>query len=291
MAGDTSFVHSADFDQFQVETPEQVDLRFPVAGLGSRFLAALLDVILIFLTYLLLLWVADVTRAARAGVNALDRQTSTAQNWWAAAFVLLNFLLVWGYFSLTETFWNGQTIGKRVLKIRAIKNNGRAMTGFEAMARNLLRAVDWLPGIYLVGVITMMCTKGQKRLGDLVAGTIVVHERTDEQPLLVQSQSRTITAAVFADAESARKRAPDPRMAAANGLPADAVARLGPADLNLMETFFGRALDLTVERRALLAERVAATICIKMGIPRPDGMNAERLIETVAYRMRGQGRF
>jgi len=280
-----------DFDQLRVQTPEQVELSFPIAGLGSRFLGALLDVFLITAAYVVLILVLAVTGAGDAGTKAIDHQSSTAQNWWLAALTLVNFLLIWGYFSLTEAFWNGQTVGKRVMKIRAIKNNGRALTGFEAMARNLLRVVDFFPGLYLVGVITMMCTKGQKRLGDLVAGTIVIHERSDEQPMLVQSQSRTFTAAVFADAEVNRKREPDPRLAAGNAIPADALARLGPQDLNLMETFFGRALDLTVERRAELAERVAATICARMGIARPDGLDAERLLETVAYRMRGQGRF
>jgi hypothetical protein len=74
-------------------------------------------------------------------------------------------------------------------------------------------------------------------------------------------------------------------------LAADAIARLKNEDLHLIDTFFSRALDLSVEKRAELAARVSATIAAKMGVERPAGMEPERLLETVAYRMRGQGRF
>ena len=98
--------------------------------------------------------------------------------------IFAGFLLVWGYFSLFEAFWRGQTPGKRAMKLRVIKDAGRQITLFESLARNLLRIVDYFPGLYLTGVITMLCNKRSKRLGDLAAGTLVVHERGDEQPLL-----------------------------------------------------------------------------------------------------------
>ena len=101
--------------------------------------------------------------------------------------IFFNFCIVWGYFALFEAYWHGQTPGKRAMKVRVIKDSGRQITLFEALARNLMRVIDYLPSLYLVGVITMLCNKRNQRLGDLVAGTIVVHERLDEPSLLYQT--------------------------------------------------------------------------------------------------------
>jgi uncharacterized RDD family membrane protein YckC len=293
MAHSVAFDQSHSFDELSVGTPEQVDLRFPVAGLGSRFLAILTDHLIQIATVLLLSLLAYVTGAGKHGIEAIDRSSSLAQNWWVAGITLFFFLLFWGYFSLFEAFWNGQTPGKRLLKIRVIKDSGRSITLFEALARNLLRVADYFPSLYLAGVITMLCNRSQKRLGDLVAGTIVVHERTEEQPLLTHT-SRTFTANIYPEAPAADRFAPrlrDTATAGDGGVPADAIARLGPDDLHLIETFFSRALDLTVEKRAELAARMATTVCGRMGAPRPEGMDSERLLELVAFRMRGQRRF
>ena len=288
-AGAVSFDQRNQLDTLAVATPEQVDLRFPVSGIGSRFLAHLLDVVLITAAYLLFFLLMYVTNAGKAGVEAIDHQSTRAQNWWTAGVIIVNFLFTWGYFVLFEAFWHGQTPGKRVMKIRVIKDSGRAMTLFESMARNLLRVIDTLPGFYLVGVITMLCNRSSKRVGDLAAGTLVVHERLEEQPLLTHN-SRTFTASLYPE-EQMRVPTNAARAAQDQTLPADAVARLKNDDLHLVETFFSRALDLTVERRAELAARVSATVCSRMGFVRPETMGPEQLLETVSYRMRAQGRF
>jgi uncharacterized RDD family membrane protein YckC len=239
--------------------------------------------------------IAIAASGASASTGPSTPETSTAVKWFIAGVILVNFMLIWGYFSLFEGLWHGQTPGKRWMKLRVIKDSGRAITLFEAMARNLLRVVDAFPSMYLVGVIAMLCNKSQKRLGDMVAGTIVVHERTDEQPLMSQHQSRTFTANLYEEAAVVGRLKPMGVVADAPvveaPLAADAIARLKNEDLHLIDTFFSRALDLSVEKRAELAARVAATISTKMGVGRPAGMEAERLLETVAYRMRGQGRF
>jgi uncharacterized RDD family membrane protein YckC len=295
MASDNSFVHSVQFDQLNVETPEMVDLRFPVAGLGSRFLAQLADVLLIVGFYILIGIVIAIAASGASSTGPSTPGMTTADKWFLAGIIFINFAMIWGYFSLFEGLWHGQTPGKRWMKLRVIKDSGRAMTLFEAMARNLLRVVDLFPAFYLVGVIAMLCNRSQKRLGDLVAGTIVVHERTDDQPLMTHHQSRTFTANVFADTPVVGRLKPMGSAAEAPvapaPLPADAIARLKNDDLHLIDTFFSRALDLSVERRAQLAAQVAATICRKMGIKLTAGMEPEQLLETVAFRMRGQGRF
>jgi uncharacterized RDD family membrane protein YckC len=268
-------------DQLNIETPEQVELRFPIAGLGSRFVAILADTALQLGAVILLIFLLYLFGKAESA-HQTAHLSSSGEKWAIAVVVLFFFLLFWGYFSLFEGLWHGQTPGKRAMKIRVIKDSGRQITLFEAMARNLLRVVD-MQFSYLVGVVSMLCTKEQKRLGDLVAGTIVVHERSEEQPLL--THNRTITQASYQEPVPRAARRPE-----SEPLAADAVARLERADLHVIETFFGRALDLTVQTREEMAARIAARMAGKMGIEVPDASRPERFLEAVAFEMRAQGR-
>jgi uncharacterized RDD family membrane protein YckC len=270
-------------DQLNIETPEQVDLRFPIAGIGSRFLALLADSIIQGVTLFVIFFGFVLILSAVPKMAGSTRPTDTGTKWFIAAVVLFYFLLYWGYFSLFEAFWNGQTPGKRLLKIRVIKDSGRQITLFEALARNLLRVVDALPSFYLIGVISMLCNREQKRLGDFVAGTIVVHERSDEQPLMSHN-SRTFTSALY----------PQPLETAREPvgvlLPADGIARLDAGDLNVIDTFFSRALDLDLDKRAEIAGRIADRMSAKMRVPLPVDVTPERVLESIAHAMRAQAR-
>jgi uncharacterized RDD family membrane protein YckC len=260
-------------DQLSIETPEGVDLRYSVAGIGSRCLAQLIDQAIICVFYIVMVIVFSVVLAA-----GLSQKLDTMSNWFVAIFLFINFLLIWGYFVLFEAYWHGQTPGKRALGLRVIKDGGRQITLFEAMARNLLRVVDYLPGLYLTGVITMLCNKRNKRLGDLAAGTIVVHERVEDQGLLTMAtsgwrpQANPVTgpgAAMFA---------------------ADAVGRLTGKDLVVIEAFFARALDLSLGTRLTMAEQILGQMTAKMGVEAPAGVHPERALEAIAMGMRGSGR-
>ena len=257
-----------------------MELEFSIAGIGSRFVAVLLDHLLIGVAFLLL------TILSAFIFDSLERHLGLLGKWTLAVFIALNFLLYWGYFTLFEAFWRGQTPGKHVMKLRVIKDSGRQITLFEAMSRNLLRIVDYLPAFYLAGVITMLCTKRNQRLGDLGAGTLVVHERSDEQPLLIERGTSImparLTPAAFDPFASAAAQS-------AGSLPADAVARLHADDLLLIESFFARALDLSLATRAEIAGRIAAQMAAKMGIAVPEG-NPERFLEAIAYAMRSSAR-
>jgi uncharacterized RDD family membrane protein YckC len=279
-------------DQLNIETPEQVDLHFPVAGVGSRFIAVLLDIVFQIVIYVVLALLLYVTDAYRSVDRVMERQSDTAAKWVVAGFILLNFVLFWGYFALFEAYWHGQTPGKRIMKLRVLKDSGRSITLFEAMARNLVRAVDYFPGFYLVGLIAMLCNKRNKRLGDFVAGTIVVHERMDEQPLMSHI-SRTFTASIYPEQAVATRfmpKAQEEWAAGEAGVPADAVARLSADDLHVIETVFSRALDLSIAKREELGAKVAERMSAKMGFPRPEGMRAEQMLELIAHKMRSQGR-
>ena len=165
-------------DHLTIETPEQIPLEFLLAGIGSRFLALALDTAIQVLAGALLLIAATVI----AGTALMD--SPQGATWAMAALALAWFLVQFAYFAFFEALWNGQTPGKRYLHLRVINDSGRPITAYEAISRNLLRIVDSLPGIYAVAIVSALLSAKSKRLGDYIAGTVVVHER----PLARQSE-------------------------------------------------------------------------------------------------------
>jgi uncharacterized RDD family membrane protein YckC len=277
-------------DQLNIDTPEQVELAFRIAGIGSRFVAILVDSLIIFCAYMLVIvGLIMISAAGVAAGGAAGEKLDTAGKWVQAIIIFLNFLLIWGYFALFEALWRGQTPGKRLMKLRVIKDSGRQITFFESLARNLLRFVDYLPGMYLAGVITMLCNKQNKRLGDLAAGTLVVHEHVDEQPVMYSTRTTILAPEGFSSQGVHQERlAPWAKPLEAR-FPADAIARLGPSDLVVIDTFFARLLDLSLETRASMAYRIAGQMTAKMGVALPEG-NPERVLESIAWQMRSGGR-
>ena len=250
----------------------------PLAGIGSRFIALLVDMLIwaggLFVLFLFF-WIVEP--AVRA-FSQLSYQ-------WAVALVMLTlFVLNWGYFTLFEAFWNGHTPGKKVAKIRVIQRSGRPIGLFESMARNLVRYVDQLPGFYAVGVIAMFVTRQHQRLGDLAAGTLVVRDREQESAPWGDSPTRTFTAQIFpTPAES-----PEPH--ASVSLPAAGIAKLSGADLEVLEGFFARRLDMSLATRQALAERIAAAVRAKTGVEPPPGVSTETFLEAVARDLRDLAR-
>lgn len=246
----------------------------PLAGIGSRFIALLVDY---------LIWGAGFTVLALLSflilpsILSYSRVTAT---WAWAIFLLVFFVLNWGYFTLFEAFWDGRTPGKRVARIRVIQRSGRAIGLFESMARNLVRYIDQLPSFYAVGVITMFVTSQNQRLGDLAAGTLVVRDPEQAAPAWGGAGSRTFTAPVFASGAAPREADAGPT------LPATGVARLSPADLGVLESFFARRLDMSMELRQRLGERIAAAIQAKSGLERPDDVSVEAFLEAAARQLR-----
>jgi uncharacterized RDD family membrane protein YckC len=273
-------------DQLNIATPEQVELSFPIAGVGSRFVAILLDSLIQFGTILLLVLLFALIATifpGSAGHKSGNSEMSISDKWVIAILILIGFTLYTGYYILFEAFWHGQTPGKRVMKLRVIKDSGRQITFFESLARNTIRIVDSLPSMYLVGVLSMLCTRANKRLGDLAAGTVVVHERSDDQPMLHVSQTTLLTP----QALDLKPWASTPAASAA--IPADAIRRLTAQDLIVIEAFFARALDLTLEVRASIADRIASQMAARMGVAVPAG-NPERFLESLAFAMRSSAR-
>lgn len=272
-------------DQLSIDTPELVSIYMPLAGIGSRFIA-------IFIDYLL--WAAVgivLTVIAAIVLPGLSVFGHISFNWAAGIYILILFLIQWGYFTLFEAFNNGRTPGKHVAKIRVIHRSGRAISFVESLARNLVRVVDYLPGLYAVGLLSIFLTRQNQRLGDLVAGTLVVRDRPIETPHWGELGSRelgsrTITAPAFeASSASQLRTAPHLRVV----LPAPQVARLSAADLAVLEGFFARRLDMALETRAALAERIATAIRAKSGLVLPDDTAVETFLEAVAHQLRELG--
>lgn len=265
-------------DQLSIDTPELVSIDLPLAGIGSRFIALLIDY-LIWLAGLFLLglfmWLFQ---------PALQTFSKLSYQWTVALLTLAVFLLNWGYFTLFEAFWNGRTPGKRIAKIRVIQRSGRAIGLFESMARNLVRYVDQIPFFYAVGVIAMFTTRRHQRLGDLAAGTLVVRETEQESPLWADSSSRTFTAQIFAAG------VPQAEPHTLVTLPAGGIARLSGADLEVLEGFFFRRLDMALPLRHALAERIAAAVQAKSGLARPFDVSVETFLEAVARDLRDLSR-
>ncbi len=247
-------------ERLTIETPEQVGLELPVAGPGSRFLAVAVDTLLQFALY------AGVAIAIAIGARFSVSLPVSLRQAPPAVAILIVFCIYWGYFALFEILWSGRTPGKRVAGIRVIKESGRPITVFEALARNILRAVDFLPAMYGVGIVVMLLNRHSRRLGDFVAGTVVVYEA---MPRAVASWGDVPT----------------------DTLPAAPMTRISAAELRVIETYLQRRLELDEFVRDTMAEQIAARVTETTGVRPESGQSADDFLKAVARRVRDVARF
>lgn len=231
-----------------IQTPENVAFGYQVAGIGSRFLATLLDTLIVILLQVAIL-VALLLILRAFNITPLEGGLAS---WIYAVFGLVAFLFYWGYYIFFELLWNGQTPGKRWMGLRVIRADGTPITLSESLIRNLARLVDMLPAAYGVGIITMFVDKQSRRLGDLAAGTLVVHDRA---PISIQSLS--LKRSLNLGMQGLTKVSLD-------GFP---VERLTDDDLSLIEDFLLRRDQLT--HRDSLAVQILNTLHQHLGLPLP----------------------
>jgi uncharacterized RDD family membrane protein YckC len=249
-------------DELKIDTPEQIALELPLAGIGSRFLALGIDTLLQSILYTVGAFVFAFAIPLASGLF-----TAKSWSWGPALGVLFLFCIYWGYFAFFEIIWKGQTPGKRYAGIRVIKETGGPIDAFEAIGRNLLRAVDGLPGIYGVGLVCMMLNKQNRRLGDLVAGTVVVHEKlTDEVRPGWNATESTASA--------------NPQ-----------ISHVSAEELVLIETYLHRRWDLDPMVRFSTANQIAERIKAKTGLQLQPGETIDDFLETVARQIRDGTRF
>lgn len=170
-------------DLLSIETPESVAFAYELAGLGSRGLALILDSLLIAL-----LVVGEgvlLGGVAWAIISASANLFGRVGPWLLGIWVVAAFATYWGYFIASEALRNGRTWGKRVMRIRVVRDDGSRLAAADSVTRNLVRIVDILPGSYAVGMVSILLTHANKRLGDMAAGTVVVRD-TGEDDLVFE---------------------------------------------------------------------------------------------------------
>lgn len=244
-------------EKLTIETPEQISLEFPLAGVGSRGYALCMDTLIQVIAALVVGLIVAFT------ARDLDRSWASARNWEIAIAVFLLFCLYWGYFAIFEILWNGQTPGKRQAKIRVISASGRPITVFEGIGRNFMRAIDSL-GFYLVGAVTCAIDKQNRRLGDMVAGTVVVHEVEEQGVFYWYGQEKS------ASAPSVTRE----------------VAALTDQEFQLVEIFLTRRLDIPNLQRLSSAQVIADRMGERLHIPKEQRPSDEAFLEEISRRYR-----
>jgi uncharacterized RDD family membrane protein YckC len=251
-------------EKLTIETPEQTALDFAVAGIGSRFLALALDTLIQTLVGVI------VGIAGAFAIGAMAIAMPKASMWGGAILILFFFLLYFGYFAIFEIIWNGQTPGKRKAGIRVIKDSGRPLTPAESIGRNLMRIVDVLPGFYAVGIASALLTKENKRLGDLLAGSLVVRESS------------------FSELKPAWQSSQTPAGPAVAHLGSD---HLTPEEFTLIDSFLNRRLDLQPDVRYRMADEIFRRLKPKLTLPADNTLSTESILEALAYERRATGRY
>lgn len=160
--------------RLEVETPEAVAFAYPLAGLGSRGLAALLDIVLLGAIMIAELTVSLLAIALVGRISG--RALTLFGTWGIALMIVALFVTYWGYYIFGEVFRNGRTWGKRVMRIRVVREDGSRLGVLESVIRNFLRIIDLLPGTYGFGVASVLVSQRAQRLGDMAAGTVVIEE-------------------------------------------------------------------------------------------------------------------
>ena len=268
-----------------IETPERVPLEFALASIGNRFLAVAIDHFIQYLSIFLIAWMAISlgNLGGPSGIGDPEHFFSEMPKWTLAVMIVGIFVIFASYFILFEWLWNGQTPGKRLLKLRVIREDGRPLTLWEAIARNLLRIADAIPGfvfpVYSVGLITIFLSNRDQRLGDVFAGTVVIRERTDEAPSFADTFSNPVSDTAFS-------RVQKPVNTDAN------ISSLNEREVEVVESFLRRRWDLTERQRLWMAWRIALPLMYKLK-PNYDVENFtyEGFLEEILHRFHARQKF
>jgi uncharacterized RDD family membrane protein YckC len=235
-------------DRISIPTPEGVEMELVLAGLGSRLVAALLDAMIVA-SVVFALWVVGLVAAAPTDSGGVV----------AAVLIVLTFVVLFGYDVTFETLASGRTPGKRAAGLRVVRQGGEPPGFMAAAVRNLLRLVDLLPVFYAIGVVSILFTPRNQRLGDLAAGTLVIRERRPARPANL----------------------PPPEATLADRFAAWDVSAITPYELVTVRRFLERRFELQPQARAEVARDLAERLRPKV-IGAPEGTHPEEFLEGLA---------
>ena len=234
-------------DRLTIATPEGVELSLTLAGVASRFVAALVD---LAIEVAILIALAVVL-----GLVGNDVSTGVAIGAWA----LVSFLLVIGYDVLFEVLNSGRTPGKWLNGLRVVRVEGHPVGFLTSAIRNVIRVIDFLPTAYLLGATVILATPKNQRIGDVVAGTLVVRER-----------------------RASVRALPGPAAGSGTGPAATwETSRVTGEELAAVRRFLERRSTIDLEARRQLANTLAARLRPKVsGVPAD--VPAESFLEALA---------
>lgn len=241
----------------EVRSAEQVALHFPIAGPGTRILAYAADAVVLAILQITLLVVLFLTTSLAQTFSEIvqplidqarggrpDETAMTAGMLIIALLIITQLVVEWGYFVVSERLTGGRSIGKRMVGLRVIGQDGLPITLRASLVRNLLRAVDVLPGSYVVGLVAIVVSPKGQRLGDLAAGTIVVRLDTGA-PLEMPIEETAVSDAFrFSRAQ---------------------VAALGPLERQLLRQTLRRVEGMNDDLSTAALERTVDALCGRMG--------------------------
>lgn len=235
-------------DDYKIKTPEQVDIAYTVAGLGTRFLALAIDTLIQSAVLIVLI----VSLQMISDWDLAYDFAPDFSEWYIAVMIIVVSLLIYGYPLLFELILKGRTPGKAALKLRVVRVDGRAADVAGIILRNLIRLIDFLPAFYTVGVISMFINKDSRRLGDLVAGTVVI----------VDKRKATLTTIM---AEQSQKQN----------------ISLSDREYAMVRDFLARKKRLTPEARGRLAAEIAGPLFERLETPEYQRNDPEGFLENL----------
>jgi uncharacterized RDD family membrane protein YckC len=234
-------------DVYAITTPENVRFEFELAGVASRATAWVIDLVVMGAALTASLVVVAALGVVFGGLAA-------------AVYFVIAFVVQWGYGALTEWAWAGQTVGKRVVGIRVLQAAGTRITLIQAVVRNLVRVVDFLPAMYFSGGACALLDKSGRRLGDLAADTVVVRQRRSPRP-----------SAVVAPTERYNSFIHDPAVIHAS-------KRVTAPERDAMIGLSLRRDNLPIAVRYALFSKLARHLETRLGLQRPAYFSEERFV-------------
>lgn len=249
-------------ESMAIVSPESVSIEYELAGAGSRFIACFWDTLIQFV--LMVASVILLGSVSHWDLNFVSPGNINPFRSVAGALLVLYVSLVFsGYYIFFETVWNGQTPGKRLVGLRVRRDGGYGIGFTEAVVRNLLRIIDFLPSSYALGCVVMMMNARGKRIGDYVAGTVVVKER--RRP---RTKEETMEPPVIGVST-------DPSLSAA-------VLRLSGQEVAVIREFLQRGPSLAPERADPIAYKLYDAFAGRIGLPARTGrFDTYRALEAI----------